>query len=318
MALAPTLGWLFVGRIISGIAAATFSTATAYIADVTPAEKRGAAIGKIGAMFGVGFVLGPAIGGVLGEIDPRLPFWLAAGLSLANAAYGYFVLPESLKPEHRAAFTVKRASPLGALNLLRSEPRLFGLSAVLFLYHLAHAALPAVFVLFVGFRFGWGPKEVGLVLAVVGICSAIVQGGLVRPAIARFGARTTLLIGLAAGAIGFAFQGIAPDGWSYVIGIPIFTLWGLIGPAAQQIMTSLVGPAQQGQLQGAVTSLMSVANLVGPLVFSQIFAWAIAMPGWGPALAGAPFLVGAVLLAAAMLLALRVVRQDPAGGPRRL
>ncbi len=319
MALAPSLAWLFLGRVLSGIAAATFSTAAAYIADVTPAEKRGAAIGKIGAMFGVGFVLGPAVGGVLGEIDPRLPFWLAAGLSLANAAYGYFVLPESLRPEHRAPFTVKRASPLGALHLLRSEPRLFGLSGVLFLYHLAHAALPAVFVLFVGYRFGWGPKEVGLVLAVVGVSSAIVQGYLVRPAIARFGARTTLLIGLVAGAQGFLAQGLAPTGLLYVIGIPLFTLWGLIGPAAQQIMTSLVGPDQQGQLQGAGSSLMSVANLVGPIAFSQIFAWAIVVPGWGWTLAGAPFLVGAVLLAAATLLALRVVGkdQDPSPIPRR-
>jgi MFS transporter, DHA1 family, tetracycline resistance protein len=304
MALAPTLAWLFVGRILSGIAAATFSTANAYISDVTPAEKRAGAFGMIGAAFGIGFVFGPAIGGILGASDPRLPFWVAAGLSLANAVYGYFVLPESLKPELRAPFKFRNANPLAAFKLLFGRPDLRGLSSVLFFYHLSHAVLPAVSVLFMGYRFGFGPQGIGLTLAIVGVCSAIVQAGLVKPAVARFGARTTMLIGLVCGTLGFVIQGITTSPVLYLVGIPFFTLWGLITPAAQQIMTGRVGPDAYGQLSGANASLMSVANMIGPLVFSQIFAWAIA-GGPGAPWAGAPFLLAATLLGGATLLALR-------------
>jgi DHA1 family tetracycline resistance protein-like MFS transporter len=309
MALAPTLGWLFAGRIASGIAAATFSTATAYIADVTPKEERAAAFGKIGAAFGVGFVLGPAVGGVIGAIDPRAPFWLAAALSLANAFYGYFILPESLASRNRAPFRLRTANPIGAVQLLLRDKTVTGLAFVLLLYHLAHAALPAVFVLFAGYRFGFGPREVGLVLAIVGISSAIVQAGLIRPAVTRFGARTTVLIGLAAGVFGFLVQGVVTSPLLYVIGIPIFTLWGFITPAAQQMISARLGSDEQGQLQGALSSLMSVANLVGPLLFSQVFAWAVASDH-GAALAGAPFLLAAGLLAAAAIVVLRNV-PDP-------
>lgn len=309
MALAPTLGWLFAGRVISGIMAATFSTATAYIADVTEPEKRAAAFGMIGGAFGLGFVLGPALGGILGDIDARLPFWVAAGLSLANACYGYFILPESLKAEARSPFRFKSANPIGAINLLRSDPVLARLGLVLFFYHLAHAALPAVFVLYAGYRFGWGTKEVGLVLAAVGVFSAIVQAGLIRWAIAAFGAPQTLLIGIAAGAFGFLIQGLTTNGLVYVVGIPIFVIWGFITPSAQQMMTARLGPDRQGQLQGANASLMSIANLAGPLVFSQIFAWAVAEPARGAALAGLPFVLAALLLTIAFIIA----RQPTAG-----
>ncbi len=307
MALAPTLAWLFVGRILSGIAAATFSTASAYIADITPKEQRAAAFGLIGASFGIGFVLGPAVGGLLGAIDPRYPFWLAAALSLANWLYGYFVLPESLAPEHRAPFLFKTANPIGAIQLLRSDAELTRLSVVLFLYQLAHAVLPAVFVLFAGYRFNWSTWEVGLVLAGVGVCSAIVQGLLIRPVMTRFGARTTLLIGLVAGVQGLLAQGLITNPWLYCAGIPLFTLWGFITPAAQQLMTARLGPDTQGQLQGALASTMSIANLIGPLVFSQVFAWAAASNA-APSFAGAPFVLAALLLAAATLLALRTAK----------
>ena len=186
MALAPNVAWLFVGRVISGIAASSFSTAGAYIADVTPPEKRAAGFGLMGAAFGLGFVLGPAVGGILGASDPRLPFWGAAATSLVNACYGYFVLPESLPPERRAPFAWKRANPVGSLVLLRSHYELFGLAIVAFLTYLAHVVLPSVAVLYLGYRYGWGTKAVGLTLAAVGICAMIVQGVLVKPLTARF------------------------------------------------------------------------------------------------------------------------------------
>jgi DHA1 family tetracycline resistance protein-like MFS transporter len=192
------------------------------------------------------------------------------------------------------------------MRLLASNQELFGISGVMFLYHLAHAALPSIFVLYAGFRFGWGPWEVGLVLALVGISSAIVQGALIRPAMKRFGARNTLLIGLATGSIGFIIQGIATNPILYCIGIPIFTLWGFIGPAGQQLMTARVGPDEQGQLQGASTSLMAFANLTAPIVFSQIFAFAIASP-WSSGLAGAPFILAGLLLLLGVMLTVRVM-----------
>jgi DHA1 family tetracycline resistance protein-like MFS transporter len=204
MAWAPSLGWLFLGRIISGITASSISTAYAYIADVTPPEKRAGSFGVLGAAFGVGFVLGPAIGGLLGEYGPRLPFWFAAAFSLANFLYGLLVLPESLPPERRARLSWRRANPIGSLILLRSHRELLGLASVQFLAQLAHVALPSVFVLYANYRYGWGERAVGLTLAGVGICSMIVQAGLVRPIVARLGERRALLIGLIAGAAGFA------------------------------------------------------------------------------------------------------------------
>ncbi len=305
MALAPALSWLFVARALSGIAAATFSTAAAYVSDVTPLEKRAAAFGLIGAAGGIGFVIGPALGGVLGSIDPQLPFWTAAGFSLANAIYGYFVLPESLAPENRRPFQFKSANPVGAVKFLFGDAKFAGLSSVLLCFHVAHAVLPSVFVLFAGYRFGWGPREVGLVLALVGVCSIVVQAGLTRVVVARFGAETTLMIGIGAGVVGFFMQGVVTDPWLYVLGIPVFALWGFISPSAMQILSGRAGPEAQGQLQGANAGLMSMANLAGPLIFSQIFAVAIAS-GPGATWAGAPFLLASALLVVAGVIALRV------------
>ena len=198
MALAPSLGWLFVGRVISGITSASFATAAAYISDVTPPEQRARSFGMIGAAFGLGFVLGPALGGLLGQVSPRLPFWVSAALCLLNAGYGVFVLPESLPPDRRANFSWKRANPLGSLRLLQSHPELFGLASVTFLYYVAHEVLPSTFVLYTDYRYGWDSGTVGLTLALVGICTAIVSGGLVGPIVARIRERRAALTGLAA------------------------------------------------------------------------------------------------------------------------
>ena len=265
MALAPTVAWLFLGRAISGLASSSFSTAGAYIADVTAPEHRAAAFGKIGMVFGLGFILGPAMGGWLGAIDPRLPFWGAAALSLVNACYGFFVLPESLAHDKRMAFSWKRANPVGSLVLLRSHPELFGLAAVAFFGYLAHAVLPNVSVLYMGYRYGWGTAAVGLTLAGVGVAAMIVQGGLIRPITARLGERTTLLVGLLCGAIGFSVYGVASEGWIFWLGIPVMAFWGLAGPATQALMTRRVSSSEQGQLQGAIASINGLTGLIGPI-----------------------------------------------------
>ncbi len=206
MAVAPSLSWLFVGRVISGMTAASISTSFAYIADVTEPDRRAAAFGRMGAAFGAGFVLGPAIGGLLGGIDPRLPFWVAAGLSLANFAYGYLVLPESLAAERRSRFSWARANPLGAWRLLKSNKRLSGLAIVNFLAQLAHVVLPSTFVLYAGYRYGWDAIAVGLALAGFGVFAAIVQGGLTGPVVRTVGERAALLIGLGGGALGMIMR----------------------------------------------------------------------------------------------------------------
>lgn len=302
MALAPSITWLFVGRIVSGITAANISTAFAYIADVTPAEKRAGAFGLMGAAFGVGFIIGPALGGVLGGIDARLPFWVAGGMALANAAYGFFVLPESLPKDKRAAFKWSRANPLGSLRLLRSHRELFGLAGVLILMNLAHYALPSVSVLYMGYRYGWGPRETGLALAAVGVCSMIVQGGLVRRVVPKIGERRALAVGLAFGTIGMAMYGLAPTGTLFLLAIPVMSLWGFAMPAAQSIMTRHVSVSEQGQLQGANASLMSLAGIVGPVIFTSLFAATLTD------LPGSPYLLAALLLLCAGTLGWRVTR----------
>jgi DHA1 family tetracycline resistance protein-like MFS transporter len=309
MALAPNLIWLFVGRVISGITAASISTSQAYIADVTPPEKRAGAYGLMGACFGLGFILGPGLGGVLGSIDAHLPFWVAAGLSLSNAMYGFFVLPESLPAENRSAFSWRRANPIAAMRLLLAHKELAGLASVSFLSNLAHVVLPSTFVLYAGYRYQWNTRDVGMALALVGVCSAVVQGGLVRPFVAKFGERTALLSGLIAGSIGFVIFGIAPTGPLFLWGILFTTLWGLAGPAAMGLMTRRIGPSEQGRLQGANSSINGIAQLLGPTLFTHTFAKFI-NPATALHLPGAPFLLAALLLFAAMLNALRVARSS--------
>ena len=306
MALAPTVGWLFLGRAISGFASSSFSTAGAYIADVTMPEERAAAFGKIGMVFGLGYILGPALGGWLGAIDPRLPFWGAAALSLMNASYGFFVLPESLTYERRMAFAWKRANPVGSLVLLRSHHELFGLAAVAFLGYLAHAVLPSVSVLYMGYRYGWGTAAVGLMMAGVGVAAMIVQGGLIRPITARLGERITMLVGLVCGGIGFAVYGIAPEGWIFCLGIPVMAFWGLAGPATQSLMTRRVSSSEQGQLQGAIASINGLTGLIGPMLFTQSFAHFISQTAWH--IPGAPFLLASVMLISSGVIAWKTTK----------
>jgi DHA1 family tetracycline resistance protein-like MFS transporter len=311
MAVAPNLVWLFIGRIISGITAATFSTANAYIADVTPPEKRAGGFGLIGAAFGLGFVLGPAIGGIAGDIDPRLPFWIAAGLTLANFAYGLLVLPESLPTERRMGFSWARANPVGSLRLLSEHRELLGLAGVAFLFHLAHVVLPAVAVLYTSYRYGWDNKTMGLTLAAVGIASGIVQAGLIKPAIRLLGERTTLIVGLLCGVAGFTIYGFAATPWLFWAGIPVLALWGMGTAAAMGLMSRLVSGSEQGQLQGANSSLIALAGLIGPGLFAHTFAWSIA-PDATWHLPGAAFLLAAAMLAAGAALAWWVTRPEAA------
>jgi MFS transporter, DHA1 family, tetracycline resistance protein len=306
MALAPNIHWLFVGRVISGITAASVSTAGAYIADVTPTEQRAAKFGLLGAAFGAGFVVGPALGGVLGDVSPRLPFWVAAGLSLTNGLYGLFVLPESLPRERRAPFSWRKANPIGALKLLRSHHELWGLSGVTFLSNLAHAALPSTAVLYMGYRYDWDAKAVGLLLAGVGVCQILVNAVLVSRVVKALGERQTIVVGLVAGTAGFTIQAMAPTGAFYAVGIVVMSLWSLMNPAMQSWMTRLVSPAEQGRLQGANGSVLGIATLIGPILFTQTFATFIGAHR-DLHLPGAPFLLSAVLLVSALAVALRVM-----------
>jgi MFS transporter, DHA1 family, tetracycline resistance protein len=271
MALAPTLPWLFVGRVISGITSSSYPTAVAYISDVTSPEQRAGKFGMLGAAFGIGFVVGPALGGLLGGIDLRLPFWVAAGLSLANAAYGYFILPESLPKEQRARIDWSKANPLGALVLLRSHPELFSLAVATFLMGLAHEALPNMFVLYADYRYNWSIVAVGPALALVGICSGIVQGGLVGPLVKRMGERVCMLFGLFCGGIGFTILGLASVGSVFMSGIPFLALWGLAGPPMQSMMSRRVKANEQGQLQGAIGSIRGITGMMGPIVMTGTF-----------------------------------------------
>jgi DHA1 family tetracycline resistance protein-like MFS transporter len=307
MALAPSVSWLFVGRLVSGITAASFSTATAYVADVSPPDKRAAHVGMIGAAFGLGFIVGPAVGGVLGAIHLRLPFWVAAAMSLLNAAYGLFILPESLPPERREKLDWAKANPLGSIALLRSEPLLLGLAVVLLLDYVAHESLPSCFVIYTDYRFGWGPREVGLALTAVGVSTTVVQAGLVGPVVKRLGEPASLVAGMALGAVGFAFYGLAPTGTLFLAGIPFGALWGLAAPAMQALMTRRVAPTHQGRLQGAVSSLRGIGGMTGPLIFTQVLA-ATSRAGPHALLPGAPFVLASAILVLCVAASLRVTR----------
>jgi DHA1 family tetracycline resistance protein-like MFS transporter len=300
MALAPSIGWLFVGRTLAGITAASFSTASAYVADITPPEGRARAFGFLGAAFGIGFVVGPALGGLLGGINLRLPFWLSAALALVNGVYGLFVLPESLPKKDRARWSFAKANPVGSFRLLRSHPELLGLSIVIFLYFLAHQVLQSTFVLYTGYRYGWGPSEVGLNLMGVGIGSIVVQALVVGPFVHRFGERGALYTGLAAGVIGFVIYATATNGLQFWLGLPVFAMMGLVQPGYQGLMTRRVAQNEQGRLQGASAGLMAIGGIVGPLLFTRVFAWSVRAPS---ALMG----LGTTVYLAAILLGLALV-----------
>ena len=311
MAVAQSLPWLLVARVFSGIFSASFTTANAYIADVTVAEKRAKAFGMIGAAFGLGFILGPIIGGQLSKIDLRAPFWFAAGLALLNFLYGWFVLPESLPREKRTTrFDWAHANPIGSLVLLRKYPQVFGLAAVVFLANFAHYVYPSVFVLFAEYEYRWNEQQIGFVLAAVGVCSVIVQGGLIGPMVKKLGERRALLFGLACGVVGFVIYGIADAGWFFLIGLPISALWGLAGPATQSLITRQVDAGAQGRVQGALMSLVSLAGVFAPLAFAGTFGLFISKqaPAHVP---GAAWLLAALLLFGALLVGWRYARASP-------
>ena len=317
MALAPTLSWLFLGRVLSGITASSMPTANAYISDVTPPERRAKAFGIFGAAFGFGFVLGPAIGGWLGAINPRLPFWVAGAFSLLNACYGLLVLPESLPAEKRSqTLRWKNANPVGALKLLRSHRELFGLAAVNFLGYLAHEVYATVFVLYATERYGWNRKSVGESLAVVGVATIITSALLVGWSVRRFGERTSLFMGLLSAGIGFLMFGFASTGWMFLAAIPVNALWSLASAPSQSIMTRRVSPSEQGELQGALSSLRGLAMIFGPSMFSVTFAYFLAPGRFFP---GAPWMLAALLLLASLAIAAAVVpatSAHPLGTPQ--
>ncbi len=308
MAFAPTLMWLFVGRIINGLTAASFSTANAYVADVTAPDKRAKTFGIMGSAFSFGFLVGPALGGWLGDFDLRLPFLVAAGLTTLNWIYGLLILPESLPVEKRVTrFDWRRANPIGSLKFLRSHNELLGLATIGFLFQLAHTVLPAVFVLYAGERYGWGTGTIGLTMMATGVIGVAVQLFAVGPVVARIGERGALLLGALGGAAGFALYGFAPTGWAYLASAPVFALLNFLQPGLQGLMTRRVGPHEQGQLQGANQSLQGIASVVGPILFGMVFAWAVDndatlhMPGL-------PIYLAAALLVIAFFLGLKVAK----------
>ncbi|MBX9925072.1 MAG: TCR/Tet family MFS transporter [Hyphomicrobiaceae bacterium] len=310
MAFAPTLWLLLFGRIVAGFTAATFATAYAYVTDVTPEPDRAAAYGRIGAVFGLGFIMGPAIGGVLAEIGPRVPFILAAVLSLINFIYGCLVLPESLAQENRMAFSWRRANPFASLVLLRRTPRLAWLSIVSLLDQLALVSIPAAFVLYTSHVFKWSELTTGLTFAAIGVGLAIVQGVLMGPTVKCLGNRRTLLLGYLFGIVGFAMYGLAPSSYVIWAAIPLLTLWGLVEGPTQSYMSREVSPNEYGQLQGAIAALHAIAETVGPLMFAGVYAYAIgSAAAWAPP--GAPFLLAAVLHVVAITIAAVILRKEP-------
>ena len=327
MALAPSLAWLLVGRILNGMTAASFSTASAYVADITPQEGRAKAFGFMGSAFSFGFLIGPVLGGVLGDIslrmadlvigpwtidmDLRLPFFVAAALTLVNFIYGLVVLPESLPPERRAAtFDWRKANPVGSLKLLRSHADLVRLAGVGFLFQLAHTVLPSIFVLYVGYRYQWSPSTMGLTMGLTGILGIAVSIFLVGPVVKRIGEKGALLVGCLFGCLGFLIYGFAPTGAWYLVGTPVFALMGFVQPGLMGLMTRRVGAAEQGRLQGANQSLQGIASIAGPAIFGLTFAWSVDhessvhLPGL------------AIWLAAAMLLTAFVIALKARTEPR--
>ncbi|MGA9658955.1 MAG: TCR/Tet family MFS transporter [Asticcacaulis sp.] len=307
MALAPGLWWLLAGRIISGITSASISTAYAYMSDVTEPAGRSKVFGLMGAAFGVGFIVGPSLGGIVGDINPHYPFYLAAILSLCNFMYGFFVLPESLPPEKRKPFNIRNANPLGSFRFLARSAQVLRLSVMYLLMMFAQNVFPTAMVLYAGYRFGWGPKEVGIMLAVVGVNSAIVQAGLTGIIVKKLGERKTMFLGLMTGLISFIGYGLAPNWVAFCAFLPIGAFWGLAMPNIQSLMSSKIDAKEQGALQGANMSLSSMATIFAPLLFGFTLS-AFTKSGVPFALSGAPFLLAALCLLAALILGLGVTQ----------
>jgi DHA1 family tetracycline resistance protein-like MFS transporter len=271
MGFAPTLAWLFLGRTIAGIAGASFTPAYAYVADVSPPEKRAQSFGLISAAFGVGFILGPALGGLLGQLGTRTPFFAAAALSLVNLVYGTFVLPESLPPEARRPFEWRRANPLGTLLQMRKHPVVLGLLGALFLWMVAHQVMPSTWTFYTKFRFGWSEAMIGASLAAAGVVMAVSQATLMRVLVPRLGERRTALTGIAVASVGYFGYGIASASWMMFAWLATWFLGALVMPSTNALMSHRVEKSAQGELQGAVASLFGLSSIVGPPLMTQLF-----------------------------------------------
>lgn len=314
MALAPSLSWLFVARVISGFTAGIMATANAYLVDVTPAEKRAGAFGMLGAAFGIGFILGPALGGFLGSIDLRLPFWVAAGCSALNWLWGFFVLPESLKPENRRAFSWKRANPVGSLYAMQRFPAVLGLVGTFFLLNCAQMMLVSTWALYTGYRYGWTPQEVGLSLTATGVLSGLVQAVLARRLVPALGDTRAVLLGLGLSVTAQISYGLATHGWMIYAILVCGSFAGLAGPALQSYVTKHVPADEQGAVQGVFSGLASLAGIPMPFIATWTFSWAIDEKS--PIhLPGISFFIGASLTVCALLLAAAAFRRDAHAAP---
>ncbi|HUQ97154.1 MAG TPA: TCR/Tet family MFS transporter [Chitinophagaceae bacterium] len=302
LSLAPTIGWLFVGRLIAGVTGASFTTASAYIADISTPENRAQNFGMIGAAFGLGFIIGPVIGGLLGEYGARIPFVVAACLSLLNALYGYFVLPESLPKESRRPFSWRRANPLGSLLHLRKYPAIGGLIFSLILVYIAAHAVQSNWTFFTIEKFGWSKKLIGISLGAVGLLTAIVQGGLIRFINPRLGNEKSVYVGLGLYGVGLMLFAFASQSWMMFAFLVPYCFGGIAGPALQSIISGNVPANEQGELQGALTSLISATSIIGPPLMTNLFAY-FTKPGAPVQFAGAPFLLGSLLMIGSTLIA---------------
>ncbi len=311
LSFAPSIAWLFVGRLIAGITGASFTTASAYIADISTPENRAQNFGMIGAAFGLGFIVGPLIGGLLGELGPRVPFFVAAGLALTNWLYGYFVLPESLDKEHRREFEWRRANPLGSLLQLRKYPGVAGLIVSLVLIYLAAHAVQSNWSFFNIEKFKWSPKMIGISLGVVGLLVGAVQGGLVRVINPKIGNEKSIYLGLGLYAIGLLLFAFASESWMMFVFLIPYCLGGICGPALQSIISGHVPPNEQGELQGALTSLMSATSIIGPPMMTNLFAYFTSpkAPVYFP---GASFLLGSVFMMLSAIWAYYALRGEKA------
>lgn len=315
-AFAPTIAWLFLGRILAGITGASFTTATAYISDISTPEKKAQNFGLVGAAFGIGFIIGPVMGGIFAQWGSRIPFFVAAVLSFVNLLYGYFVLPESLSKENRRNFDWKRANPISSVLLFKKYPVISGLVSSLFLLFLAGHAVQSNWSYYTMFKFNWTETLVGYSLGFVGVLVAIVQGGLIRIIIPKFGQTKALYAGLALNCLGLALFSIAFEGWMmYAILIP-YALGGIAGPAIQGIISNQVPSNEQGQLQGALTSLMSLTSIIGPLLMNNLFAYFSKESSifYFP---GIPFAVASLMIFISLLLSIQSNRKNLVGAPKQ-
>ena len=309
LAFAPTIGWLFVGRTISGITGASITTAAAYMADISDENTRAKNFGMIGAAFGIGFIIGPLLGGLLGEIGPRIPFLVAAGLALINALYGYFILPESLDKEHRRTFDIKRANPIGSLKNLNKYPAVFGLIiSLLFIYIASHSVQSNWSFANIS-KFGWTPKMIGISLGIIGLLVGLVQGLLIRFINPKLGNEKSVYYGISLYALGLVLFAFASQTWMMFLFLVPYCLGGISGPALQALISSHVPKNQQGELQGSLTSIMSVTSIIGPLVMTSLFAY-FTKPSNPIYFPGASFLLGAVFMIISAVIAYVVLNKE--------